>query len=155
MKVKNQRDFWSGLMFIAVGLGFSWGATNYSFGVSARPGPGYFPFGLGLLLALLGAIVLFKSIVTRTKPGEGQIGAFAWKPLLTILISVAVFGFVLPRLGMVITLPLLIFMSSWAGDEFRWRDALVNSVILTAMSWGVFSKGLSLTIPLWPSFIAS
>jgi hypothetical protein len=52
VKIKSQRDFWSGLMFIGVGLAFAWGATNYSFGSSARPGPGYFPFGLGILMAL-------------------------------------------------------------------------------------------------------
>jgi hypothetical protein len=57
MKIKSQKDFWSGLMFIAVGVGFAWGATNYSFGSSARPGPAYFPFGLGVLLAIMGALV--------------------------------------------------------------------------------------------------
>ena len=51
-------QFWSGLMFVAVGLGFAWGATEYSFGTSARPGPGYFPFGLGILMAVLGGAVL-------------------------------------------------------------------------------------------------
>ena len=45
-------------MFIVVGLAFAWGATTYSFGSSARPGPGYFPFGLGIMLAILGAILL-------------------------------------------------------------------------------------------------
>ena len=40
MKIKSQKDFWSGLMFVAVGIGFAWGATGYSFGTSARPGPG-------------------------------------------------------------------------------------------------------------------
>ena len=54
MKIKSQKDFWSGLMFVVVGIVFAWGATNYSFGVAARPGPGYFPFGLGILLAILG-----------------------------------------------------------------------------------------------------
>ena len=49
MKIKSQKDFWSGLMFLVVGIGFAWGALNYSFGSSARPGPGYFPFGLGIL----------------------------------------------------------------------------------------------------------
>ena len=40
-------------------VGFAWGATNYSFGVAARPGPGYFPFGLGIILAVILAY-LFK-----------------------------------------------------------------------------------------------
>ena len=39
MKIKSQRDFWSGLMFVVIGIGFAWGALNYSFGTSARPGP--------------------------------------------------------------------------------------------------------------------
>jgi hypothetical protein len=70
VKIKSQRDFWSGLMFIAVGIGFAWGATVYSFGSSARPGPGYFPFGLGILLAVLGAIVLFKALTIEVEGGD-------------------------------------------------------------------------------------
>ena len=37
MTIKSQRDFWAGLLFIVVGVGFAWGATNYGFGTSARP----------------------------------------------------------------------------------------------------------------------
>ncbi|MEY3295272.1 MAG: hypothetical protein RLZZ451_1320, partial [Pseudomonadota bacterium] len=62
MKIKSEKDFWSGLMFIVIGLAFAWGATNYNFGSAARPGPAYFPFGLGILLALLGGVVLLKSL---------------------------------------------------------------------------------------------
>ena len=153
MKIKSQRDFWSGLMFIAVGIAFAWGATTYSFGSSARPGPGYFPFGLGVLLAVLGGIVLFKALTIEVEGGD-PIGGFAWKPLMTILASIAVFGLILPKLGMIISLPILIFTAAWAGDEFHWKDALINSVVLTVGSWLIFIKGLSLTIPMWPTFLA-
>ncbi|WP_298231400.1 tripartite tricarboxylate transporter TctB family protein [uncultured Azohydromonas sp.] len=154
MKIKSQKDFWSGLMFVAVGLGFAWGSTNYSFGVAARPGPGYFPFGLGLLMAVLGGVVLFNSLVVETEDGE-RVGAFAWKPLLIIVGSVLVFGFLLPRLGMFITLPLLVVMSASASDEFKLKEALFNAVILTVGSWAIFIYGLNLTIPLWPELGAA
>ena len=154
MKIKSQRDFWSGLMVIVVGAAFAWGATLYSFGSSARPGPGYFPFGLGVLLSVLGAIVLFKALTIEVEGGD-PIGSFAWKPLITILASIAIFGLILPRLGMIISLPILIFTSAWAGDEFHWKDALINSIVLTVGSWLIFIKGLSLTIPMWPTFLAS
>jgi hypothetical protein len=152
VKIKSQRDFWSGLMFVAVGLGFAWGATSYTFGSSARPGPGYFPFGLGLLMAILGGAVLFKALVVETEDGE-PVGKWAFRPLLILMGSVALFGFTLPLLGMAVALPILIIMVSLAGDEFHWKDCVISVVVLTLGSWLIFIKGLSLVIPLWPKFI--
>lgn len=153
MKLKSQRDFWSGLMFIVVGVSFAWGATNYSLGQSARPGPGYFPLGLGLLLSVLGALLLFKAL-TIESTGNDPVGPFAWKPLITIVASVVVFGLALPKLGLAVSLPLLVVICSLAGDEFHWRDALVSSAVLTVGSWAIFILGLKLVIPLWPAFVS-
>jgi hypothetical protein len=152
LKIKSEKDFWSGLMFIGVGVAFAWGASNYSFGSSARPGPAYFPFGLGVLLALLGGLVLFKSLTIEVD-GGGRIGPWAWKPLALLAAAVASFGWTLPHLGLVLSLPLLVVMAALAGDEFHWKDALVNACVLTLGSWLVFVVGLKLTIPLWPPFI--
>jgi drug/metabolite transporter (DMT)-like permease len=152
LKIKSQRDFWSGLMFVVVGLAFAWGATTYSFGSSARPGPGYFPFGLGLLLALLGAVVLFKALTIESEDGD-PIGAFAWRPLGFIVTTIAVFGWALPHLGMFVALPILVVVASLAGDEFHWGEALINAAILTVGSWVIFIYGLKLTIPLYPWFM--
>ena len=109
MKIKNQKDFWSGVMFVVVGLGFAIGATNYSLGpacvpqdpcatslwarfmqLSAKPGAGFFPLGLGLIQALLGAVVLFKALTIETEGGD-PIGAIPWKPLLLIVAVLALF----------------------------------------------------------------
>ena len=152
MKIKSQKDFWSGLMFVVVGAGFAVGAQEYSFGSAARPGPGYFPFGLGILLAVLGAVVLLKSLTAATTDGD-PIGRWAFKPLGIVVGSVAVFGWTLPNLGLFIALPILVLMASTAGDEFHPVEAAINAVVLTVFSWLIFIKGLSLTIPLWPSFV--
>ena len=152
MKIKSQKDFWSGLMFIVVGIGFAWGALNYNFGSSARPGPGFFPFGLGVLMAILGGMVLFKAMVVETDDGE-PLGQWAWKPLITITATVGIFGYTLPHLGLAMALPILVTIASLAGDEFHWKDVLLNCVVLTIGSWAIFIKGLNLVIPLWPTFI--
>ncbi|MBE0550035.1 MAG: tripartite tricarboxylate transporter TctB family protein [Rubrivivax sp.] len=152
MKIKSEKDFWSGLMFLAVGVGFAWGATNYSFGSAARPGPAYFPFGLGIIMAALGAIILFKALVIEVEGGE-RLGGIAWKPLAIIVGSVVLFGLLLPRLGMFIALPLLVITTALAGDEFHWGEAIANATVLSAGSWVIFIWGLNLTIPLWPTFI--
>jgi hypothetical protein len=152
MKIKSEKDFWSGLMFLVVGVAFAIGATNYSLGESARPGPGYFPLGLSTLLAILGAVVLFKSLTIETADGD-KIDKIAWRPLAVVVASILVFGFCLPRLGMIITIPILIFMVSAAGDDFKLKGVILNSIVLTAMSWGMFVYGLNLTIPVWPAFL--
>jgi hypothetical protein len=153
VKIKSQRDFWSGVMFIVIGGGFAIGATNYSMGVSARPGPGYFPLILSTIMVLLGAIVLFKSLTIETEGGD-PIGPPAWRPLIVVVIAITVFGLLLPRLGMIITIPILIAITSLAGDEFRWKGVLVAAVVLTIASYLIFIAGLKLTIPVWPSFMA-
>lgn len=152
MQIKSQRDFWSGLMFIVVGVVFAVGATNYSMGSSARPGPGYFPLILSVLMAILGGFVLFKSLTIEVEGGD-PIGHIAWRPLLVIVASIAVFGLALPRLGLVITVPILILMTSLAGDEFKWKGVVATAVVLTVGSWAIFVLGLKLVIPMWPWFV--
>lgn len=152
MKIKSEKDFWSGLMFVAVGVGFAWGATNYSFGSSARPGPAYFPFGLGIIMAVLGAVILFKALTLEVEGGD-RVGGVAWKPLGIVVGSVALFGVLLPWLGMYIALPLLVLTTALAGDEFHWGEAIANAALLTGFSWVIFIWGLNLTIPLLPSFL--
>ena len=152
MKIKSQRDFFSGLMFLVVGIVFAVGATNYSMGSSARPGAGYFPLILSVIMSILGAVVLFKSLTIETEGGD-PVGAFAWRPLIVICVAIAVFGLALPRLGMFATIPLLIIMVSFAGDEFSWKGVIASSIVLTAGSWVIFIWGLNLTIPLKPAFM--
>jgi len=151
MKIKSQKNFWSGLVFIAIGVAFAWGSTAYRLGESAAPGPGYFPLGLGLLLALLGGFVLFASLTIESHGGD-PIEGLKWRPLLLLLLSVVVFGATLEKFGMVVSLPLLVVLCGLAGDEFRWRDALLTAAVMTVGSWIVFNLVLKLNLPLWPAF---
>ena len=153
MKIKSQRDFVSGLLFTATGIGFAIGATNYSMGTSARPGAGYFPLLLSVIMALLGAIILFKSLVIETEGGD-PVGKIAWRPLLVIVGAIVVFGLTITTLGMITAIPILVIFTSFAGDDFRWGSVLISAVVLTFASWAIFVWGLGLVIPIWPSFIS-
>jgi hypothetical protein len=153
LKIKSQQDFWAGVLFIVIGVAFAWGATFYRFGSTAMPGPGYFPLGLGVLLALLGAVILFVSLTFETEGGD-PIGAIAWRPLLVILGSVLVFGFLLPELGLIVLLPVLVVAVSTASTEFDFKQSAIAAVLLTALCWSVFIKGLSLPIPMLPDATA-
>jgi hypothetical protein len=153
MKIKNQQDFYSGLMFLVIGLVFAYGSTRYAMGSSVKPGPGFFPLMLSVALALLGGAVIFKSLTIETE-GGGLIGAVAWRPLLVMVAGIALFGFVLPRLGLLATVPILVILVSAAGDQFGWLGVAVASLVLTAFAWLVFVRGLHLPIPVLPVFLA-
>lgn len=160
MKIKSQKDFFSGLMFMVVGVAFAWGATTYSVGSGARMGPGYFPLMLGILLALIGSVITFKALVVETEGGD-KIGAWAWKPLFFILAANFVFGILLgglpsiglPAMGMILGIYALVIISSLAGNEFSLKGVLGLSTILAIGSYLAFVVLLKLQFPVWPSFI--
>ena len=149
MKIKSQRDFFSGLLLIFVGAAFAIGATNYNFGAAVRPGPGYFPFGLGIILTALGVIVFITSFNRRCTDGD-PIGAIPWRPLIFVVGAILFFAVSLPRLGFVITFPLMIVLTSFATTEFTWKGALMSALVLTVASYLIFIVGLQLNIPVWP-----
>lgn len=159
MKIRSQKDFVAGLLLILIGLAFAVGATDYSFGTAVRPGPGYFPFGLGIILALLGIVVLLSALTGKRTGRTGRtdctdgdpVGRIPWRPLLCVVGAIVFFGVALPRLGFFISLPVMIVLTSAGSREFSWRDALLNAAVLTLASYAIFIYGLQLTMPLWPA----
>ncbi|MCY0856094.1 MULTISPECIES: tripartite tricarboxylate transporter TctB family protein [unclassified Cupriavidus] len=152
MRIRSQKDFASGLMFILVGFSFSWVARGYSMGTAAKMGPGYFPFWLGIVLALLGALVLWSSLSANKE--EDQLARWDIKTLLWILGSVVLFGLMLKPLGMVLSVLVLVLVSSMASHEFSWKGAVVNAIVLVIISLGAFVYGINLQMPVWPAFLA-
>ena len=160
MNIKSQKDFFSGLMFTAVGLAFAWGATKYSLGTGARMGPGYFPMMLGVLMAILGAVITFKALVVETEDGD-KVGAWAWKPLLFIIAANLLFGLMLgglpsikfPAFGLIAAIYALTVVAAMAGEEFKLKEVLVLATVLAIMSYLAFIVLLKLQFPVWPAFI--
>ena len=160
MNIKSQKDFFSGLMFLVVGGAFAWGATSYSIGTGARMGPGYFPLLLGVLLAILGSVVMFYSLIVETPDGD-KVGAFAWRPIGFILGANLAFGVLLgglpslklPPMGLILAIYALTLIASKAGTEFKLRDVLVLATVLAAGSYLAFIMLLKLQMPVWPTFI--
>jgi hypothetical protein len=143
-----------------IGIAFAWGATNYNIGDGARMGPGYFPLLLGIVLAVIGGIVLFQSLVVETPDGD-KIGRWAWKPLLFIIASNFLFGILLggwpalgiPAMGLIIAIFVLTFVAALAGTEFKFVEVLILAILLAALSWFAFVWGLNLQFQVWPTFI--
>ena len=153
MHIRNQKDFWAGLLFAAFGLFFSGVGTRYTFGTAARMGPGYFPTVLGIILIILGVVIALGALSPKAE--EQRVQKFSWPTILLVLGSVVLFGLLLQRAGLVISLAAVVIVSSYASHEFGWKATLVNTVVLIALCMAVFGYALSLQFPLWPTFLAS
>ena len=162
MRIKSQKDFFAGLMFLVVGIAFAWGATNYNIGEGARMGPGYFPLMLGILLALIGLFITFEAMVVETEDGE-KVGKFAWKPLFFIIGANVIFGICIgglprlgiPAMGLIVGIYALTFTASLAGDEFKAREVAVLATVLAILSYLAFIVLLKLQFPVWPTFLTN
>lgn len=160
MAIKSQKDFFSGLMFMAVGIAFAWGATTYKVGEAARMGPGYFPLVLGVLMTILGAGVTFKALVVESVGGD-KIGKWAWQPLIFVILANLAFGallagvptFKIPAFGMVVAIYALTFIASMGESGWKVKNTFVLATVLAVGSYIAFVIVLKLQFPVWPWFI--
>jgi hypothetical protein len=153
MQLRNKQDFWSGVMFVVLGVAFALGATEYSMGTAARMGPGYFPFWLGVIMALLGAYITFSAFKANAE--ETEVGKFDWPIIVIIVLTVAGVGVVFDFLGVYISVFLLVVVSSLASHEFNLKVAIGTAIFLVLFVHFAFIKGLGLIFPLWPSFLSN
>lgn len=153
MKIRNQKDFYAGLMFVFVGLMFAFIAPDYGMGTPAKMGAGYFPFWLGLVLAGIGIVVALNGM--GPKASEEKLAKWDWKSVLWVTGSVVLFAASLPYMGLIVSLVVLIFISAMASHEFHWKGTVVSAVILNVIAYVAFVWGLKLQFPVWPFFLAN
>ena len=120
MKIRSQKDFWSGLMFIGSGLFFAlWAMEFYQMGTAVRMGPAYFPTVLGFLLVVLGAIVLLQSV---TAEPEGDQAVHTPFNIIDLLIAFGIYA-------------VLIFLSVKSGFASEWAILSATIVVSLLTMW--------------------
>ena len=147
--IRNQKDFLAGLLFVAFGVAVVYFGSRYVVGTAGRMGPGYFPRMLGALLIVLGAAITLRSLRLRRQTFPG----FRWRPVLVVLGSVVGFGLVIGQVGIFLSTVALIFCSSFASEEFRWKEALASGIFFALLAIAVFVYGLKISVPVWPLFL--
>jgi Tripartite tricarboxylate transporter TctB family len=152
-KVRNQKDLYAGLAFIIAGVSFAYVATGYELGTANAMGPGYFPFGLGLLLSALGAAVLIKALGGYTD--EESVERIDVTVVFWIIASIVVFGAVLEPLGLVASIFILVSVASLGSHELDLKQAVLAAAVLSVLCVVTFIYALGVQMPVWPSAIRS
>lgn len=145
VELRNNKRFLSGLMFLGIGAGAVYLSQEYPMGTALRMGPGYFPIVLGSIIAMFGIWELFIGVL---KPDPVK-GSWSLRALAILPLAAIIFGILMEKAGFIPALLVLVLVSAWAGDEFRFVEVAVLAVGLTVVCTGVFIYGLGLPYPLF------
>jgi putative tricarboxylic transport membrane protein len=148
-----RKDVLSGLLFVGVALLGLWLARDYPIGTALRMGTGYVPRLLCWILLALGIVILVQGLrEAQSAPALSFGDLSAWRAVVFVTASLVIFGLSLERLGLVVSILLLICVGAVAAPGLRPLETLVAAVVLILLSWAIFILGLGLTIPVWPEW---
>lgn len=145
--IKSQSTFYAGLLFIAIGLLFLVGSTNYTMGTASSMGPGYFPAMLSSFLIILGIINVVRSCLFKI---TDKVGKLAFRPLVFVLLANIVFGIMLTWSGLVPAIISLTVIASFANKGYRLREIILLALVLASLSSVVFVGILGMPVKLLP-----
>ncbi|AKS31749.1 tripartite tricarboxylate transporter TctB family protein [Mycolicibacterium goodii] len=138
----------SAVVGIVVGVGAALLAHGYGLGSLHQPGPGLWPFVVGVVITVLSVLLLLLG--RRLTDAE----AFTRSSVLAVAGAVTFVGFalLLPLIGFEI--PALLLSVIWLrflGGE-SWRSTAIVSVLTTAVFYFLFLYGLRIPLPHLISF---
>ncbi len=144
MNKPNWQDIWGGALVIAFGVFFAtYAYMNLNLGSLRRMGAGAFPFGVGVVLVVLGLLILLPALA---KPGP-KVELSVRTPVI-ILAAVCAFALVTPLLGVFPAIFATVFISALADKRVTLLLSTLISVSLCAAVWLVFVQGLNLQVPM-------
>ena len=101
--------------------------------------------GIGGDYAILVGTVILVVLSVMLRPGT--------KPLVLISAACVIYGYLMKPFGLILATILLVFVSAFAGHEFKWKEVTILYLILIVFSILVFVKGLTLPFPICPAFM--
>ncbi len=146
MRIKSSKDFATGLLFLAIGLGAYYIGSTYNMGTAQRPGTGVLPRILAWCLMGSGLLLSIQALLQ-----EGpKLDAWAWRPLIMITVATIAFAFLVDNAGLVIAMIVSMTLAALGTHETRWREFALFMVLMLAIGLGIFIYGLGMPIKVLP-----
>ena len=135
-------DRWVAVFLLILGVAAAAGASRLHIGEPSRPGPGFFPFCLGLALCMVSLGLLRYSPKAApqppaAEPDSDESTAGRRKIIWTILALVS-YAFTLEPLGFALATFLFLLFLNQVVEPRRWPVAIGASVLFTLLTYGVF-----------------
>ena len=146
----NKWDRVTAYILLAIGIATAWSSIHLSMGKWRHPGPGFFPFGLAIVLIILSLALVLRHWQKDPTPVPFWPGRTWLRPLLGVL-SLVLYALLFDRIGFILTTFLFLVIWMWVIERLRWRTILSISIGTTVALYLIFS--LFLEVPLPPGFL--
>jgi len=148
VRSRNTKRLASGLLFLAIGLFGMIYDSRYRMGSATHMGPGYFPFVLAAIVALLGLISVATSL---GRGGTARPADWHVIPLLCVLAGIVAFGLLVEHAGLVLAIAAVVALGCYQRLASRPWEVLAIGIVLIGMSLGLFIYGLGMPWHAFPS----
>jgi len=161
---EKHRDYYAGGLVALLGVGAAVIAFRYNIGSLTRMGPGFFPFYLGIILAILGAIIAATNFfeVAKGPPAPGMIPKVDphsamqtkpdWRGWGCIVGGVLAFIFLAESAGLIAATFSCVFIACWGDKTAKLRDSALLATGITVFGVLLFSYVLKVQIPIIRGF---
>jgi putative tricarboxylic transport membrane protein len=137
-------DIGSSFFLMALGGFTVWQSKKLSLGVPRAPGPGFFPFYLGLLLIVVALIILVQGI--KRKPGSHETELSKSRVILA-LAAIFAYSYILEPLGYLLSTFFLMFLLLRMMVRKIWWFGPVVACLITLISYIMFKVWLKVFLP--------
>lgn len=143
-KPRDHKDIVGGVASLVIAALFIVPSFKYGLGTPQRMGPGFFPFVLGTILAIIGIAILVPAL----KRPEVRPPIF-WRPATAIFAGIAAFALIVEPFGLVPAVWATIVLTSLGDRHFKPRRVAALALVVSAAACLIFIYGLGVPIPMF------
>lgn len=147
------RDYSAAAAVAVFGAGLAAISCTYPLGSMLRPGPGFFPLVVGVLIAGLGLVIAVETWIGTRYADEGPAdeGApppdrFAIRPVLAVVVGMIAFALLVDRAGYVAASIVLVFISALGEPRSNWLAVAGVAAFMAIFGVLLFIWGLGLPV---------
>ena len=144
-----KKDFWGSLFCLLFGIFFTVESYRFGLGKWGRPGPGYFPFGAGLLFTII-SLSAFVRIIQKTPSSETPSQSsdrFHWQNIVLVTVGMLAYSLFLKDIGFALcTFGLVVFFIRLIARK-SWFNSIVTGLVIAIVFQVFFNILLNAQLP--------
>jgi len=141
----------SGIIIMAFAALICFESRNLFLGTLGKPGPGFFPLGLGIILFFLALIFILKTAFKWEGASDSARVLWAglqWKQIIYTMAALLGYAILLEKLGYLICTWILMTYLFWGKGKKRKGIAIIGAIIVAIASFIIFRTLLKVRLPL-------